>query len=48
MMAVNRAVEALAEDPAPPGAFIRGAYHRLRVGPYREQPDPAHASQPTV
>ena len=35
MMAVNRAVEALADDPAPPGAFVRGAYHRLRVGPYR-------------
>ena len=25
MMAVNRAVEALADDPAPPGAFARGA-----------------------
>jgi mRNA interferase RelE/StbE len=35
MIAVNRAVEALADDPAPPGAFIRGAYRRLRVGPYR-------------
>ena len=35
MMTVNRAVEALADDPAPPGAFVRGAYHRLRVGPYR-------------
>jgi hypothetical protein len=35
MMAVNRAVEALADDPAPAGAFIRGAYRRLRVGPYR-------------
>ena len=35
MMAVNRAVEALADDPAPPGAFVRGAYRRLRVGPYR-------------
>ena len=34
MMAVNRAVEALADDPAPPGAFLRGAYRRLRVGPY--------------
>ena len=34
MMAVNRAVEALA-DPAPPDAFVRGAYRRLRVGPYR-------------
>ena len=31
MMAVNRAVEALADDPAPPGAFLRGAYRRLRV-----------------
>ena len=35
MIAVNRAVEALADDPAPSGAFVRGAYHRLRVGPYR-------------
>jgi mRNA-degrading endonuclease RelE of RelBE toxin-antitoxin system len=35
MMAVNRAVEALADDPAPPGAFVRGAYRRPRVGPYR-------------
>ena len=35
MRAVNRAVEALADDPAPPGAFARGAYRRLRVGPYR-------------
>ena len=35
MMAVNRAVEALADDPAPPGAFVRGAYRRLRVGLYR-------------
>jgi len=26
MMAVNRAVEALADDPAPRGAFVRGAY----------------------
>ena len=26
MMAVNRAVEALADDPAPLGAFVRGAY----------------------
>jgi hypothetical protein len=32
MMAVNRTVEALADDPAPPGAFVRGAYRRLRVG----------------
>jgi hypothetical protein len=35
MMAVNRAVKALADDPAPPSAFVRGAYRRLRVGPYR-------------
>jgi mRNA-degrading endonuclease RelE of RelBE toxin-antitoxin system len=35
MMAVNGAVEGLADDPAPPGAFVRGAYRRLRVGPYR-------------
>ena len=35
MRAVNRAVEALADDPAPLGAFVRGAYRRLRVGPYR-------------
>ncbi len=35
MMAVNRAAEALADDPAPRGAFVRGAYCRLRVGPYR-------------
>ena len=35
MMAVNRAVAALADDPAPPGAFVCGAYRRLRVGPYR-------------
>ena len=35
LMAVNRAVEGLADDPAPPGAFVRGAYRRLRIGPYR-------------
>ena len=35
LTAVNRAVDALADDPAPRGAFVRGAYHRLRVGPYR-------------
>lgn len=35
MMTVNRAVEALADDPGPPGAFVRGAYRRPRVGPYR-------------
>ena len=35
MLTVTRAVEGLADDPAPPGAFVRGAYRRLRVGPYR-------------
>jgi hypothetical protein len=25
----------LADDPVPPGAFVRGACRRLRVGPYR-------------
>jgi hypothetical protein len=35
MMAVNRAVEALADDPAPPDAFVRDVYRRLHVGPYR-------------
>ena len=35
MMAVSRTVEALADDPVPQGAFVRGAYRRLRVGPYR-------------
>ena len=35
MTAVNRAVEALADDPAPPAAFVRGAYRRQRAGPYR-------------
>jgi hypothetical protein len=35
LMAVNRAVEGLADDPAPPGAFVRGACRRLRAGPYR-------------
>jgi mRNA-degrading endonuclease RelE of RelBE toxin-antitoxin system len=35
MMIVNRAVEALADDPAPPDAFVRGAYRRLHVDPYR-------------
>jgi ParE toxin of type II toxin-antitoxin system, parDE len=35
MMVINRAVEALADDPAPAGAFVRGDYRRLRVGSYR-------------
>jgi mRNA-degrading endonuclease RelE of RelBE toxin-antitoxin system len=35
MRAVSAAVAALAADPAPPEAFIRGTYRRLRVGRYR-------------
>ena len=45
LMAVSRAVQALADDPAPPGAFVRGTYHRLRVGPYRVlEPDRARSA----
>lgn len=35
MQAVNQAVAALAENPEPQGAFIRGSYRRLRLGSYR-------------
>jgi mRNA interferase RelE/StbE len=35
MRDVNRAIAALAEDPEPPDAFVRGSYRRLRVGTYR-------------
>lgn len=35
MRALNAAVAALTDDPAPPEAFIRGGYRRLHVGPYR-------------
>ena len=35
MRALGAAVTALAVDPNPPGAFIRGDYRRLRVGAYR-------------
>jgi len=35
MRALVEAVDGLAEDPAPPEAFVRGEYRRLRVGPYR-------------
>jgi mRNA-degrading endonuclease RelE of RelBE toxin-antitoxin system len=35
MHAINAAVIALADDPDPSEAFIRGAYRRLRVGYYR-------------
>jgi len=33
--AIGAAVNALAVDPNPPDAFIRGDYRRLRVGIYR-------------
>jgi mRNA interferase RelE/StbE len=32
---VNQAVTALAKNPEPPNAFVRGGYRRLRVGDYR-------------
>jgi mRNA interferase RelE/StbE len=35
MRDVNRAIAALAKDPGPPDAFVRGSYRRLRVGTYR-------------
>ncbi len=35
MREVARAVTALADDPSPPEAFVRGDYRRLKVGPYR-------------
>jgi hypothetical protein len=35
MHAVATAVSALAVDPTPPDAFVRGSYRRLRVGAYR-------------
>jgi mRNA-degrading endonuclease RelE of RelBE toxin-antitoxin system len=35
LRAVNKAVAALVDDPAPPEAFVRGGYRRLRVGSYR-------------
>jgi mRNA-degrading endonuclease RelE of RelBE toxin-antitoxin system len=35
MQAIGTAVAQLADDPYPVGAFHRGEYHRLRVGPYR-------------
>ena len=35
MREVARAVTALTDDPSPPEAFVRGAYRRLKVGPYR-------------
>ena len=35
MQAIGAAVSALAADPNPPDAFVRGAYRRLKVGAYR-------------
>jgi mRNA-degrading endonuclease RelE of RelBE toxin-antitoxin system len=35
MREIARAVTALADDPSPPEAFVRGDYRRLRVGAYR-------------
>lgn len=35
MRRIGAAVAALAADPYPPGAFHRGAYHRLRIGRFR-------------
>ena len=35
MHAIAAAVSALAVDPNPPDAFVRGSYRRLRVGAYR-------------
>lgn len=35
MRAIIAAVNAMADDPNPPDAFIRGDYRRLRVDAYR-------------
>lgn len=35
MRAIGVAVSALAADPNPPAAFVRGDYRRLKVGDYR-------------
>jgi len=35
MREICTAVSALAGDPRPPEAFVRGDYRRLKVGPYR-------------
>lgn len=32
---VMAAIDALADDPTPPTAFVRGEYRRLTIGPYR-------------
>jgi hypothetical protein len=35
MSAVMAAIDALADDPYPAEAFVRGEYHRLKAGRYR-------------
>lgn len=35
MREICTAVGALAGNPSPPEAFVRGDYRRLKVGPYR-------------
>ena len=35
MRTINVAIAALADNPDPPEAFVRGTYRRLRVGAYR-------------
>ena len=35
MRELSAAVTALADDPEPPGAFVRGSYRRLRAGDWR-------------
>lgn len=35
MADIGAAVRALANDPSPPDAFVRGDYRRLKVGSYR-------------
>ena len=35
MRAIGATISALAVEPNPPDAFIRGDYRRLRVGVYR-------------
>jgi hypothetical protein len=35
MRALNAAVAALADDPEPAQAYVRGDYRRLRAGDYR-------------
>jgi mRNA-degrading endonuclease RelE of RelBE toxin-antitoxin system len=35
MRALNAAIAALADDPEPAQAYVRGEYRRLRAGDYR-------------